>query len=367
MQESQDRDIRRLSAEINRLAHEVQSLRLISRELRDAYRQQSRRLAAARMQVRRCLAELRTKLVFQEKLGRPERRERSRLFVTAALLQFDARVFFVRWMADEDWLGESGRYATAQSDIREALARLEEDLASPTLQWSAPAYHLLAVDLRAWADRLSPEATTASGWLGAAAEISRELRLHAHHYRTRELWAQLREPLPNRPGPVRAVRLSAAALLRSLYGAVSGYGLSASRFVASVLALVSIFAVIYWLLDAQQANCAAGALSWPNGVNHLVLSLSVFTTLGVLGGPACSADTTALQRVASLESLAGYIMLGVLISVFWMAFHESATGVSGVRLPELRPTSVAAAVQPSKAGVGEPREQGTISPVGDGG
>jgi hypothetical protein len=341
-----DSEIANPRFEIEGLAREMKSLRLIDRALEAERIRQNRFITGARQRLRAILFTLSAKLARSEPLKRADRTELSRLFVIATLLEFDLKVFSARWIADEEWFEQAGAFVSGQRDVTAALATLDERLSNPGLRLATAAYHALAVDLHGWADRLSPEATTASGWLGAADDVSRELRFRAHQYHTRELWAQLREPRARRPAAGALFILFLRVFGRKLYGVVSGYGLRARRFVASVVVLVLAFAATYWALDAS-AGCSSSDPVWLVGLDHLVQSLCVFTTVGLIAGPSCTADVVALQRVASVEALSGYLMLGVLISVFWMAFHESVTGISGMRLAEQRSSATPLSTPPT--------------------
>jgi hypothetical protein len=329
------------------LGSQIGSLTLIDPTDKSKYYEQSILHSQLRDKVQTIIKDLLMELnpKSSRRISKNKRKELSRLYVTAQLFQLDLSLFYIRWMAAVDWFGEIGFTASPLGDVNFSLTRLEKSLRQRKrhgIKLSSLAYHAIATDMRAWADKLSPEACTASGWLASAAAVSRRLRKGYHTYYTKESFARILEPLHLQEGarsirrwerifPLRVLVRFARAIWRRVYGLVAGYGLGAGNFVMTTLFLLLSFSAIYWAIDAS-AGCSQSSLNWITPLDYFMRSLGVFTTLGNVSGTLCSLDGDSTQRVASIESIFGYVMLSILISVFWMAFHESATGISNIRL-----------------------------------
>lgn len=343
------------SDRLKALGDQIGALSLIDLKDKEAHGEQSKLHAHLRDEVDAIIKEILVELDSKKKeaqLAENRRTELSRLYVTAQLFQVDLTLFYIRWMTAVDWSDEFGFTASPLRDVDYVLVQLTQALKCRSkrgIKLTSFGYRAIATDLRAWADKLSPEACTASGWLRAASSVSRTLRVSCQQYYTKEMFASTWEPLHveersrnirwwERNLPSRALVRLTRALWHLFYGLVAGYGLRASNFVLSTCVLLVSFAAIYWGVDTS-AGCPQSALRWFTPLDYILRSLGTFTTLGNVSGSLCSLDGDSIQRVASVESVFGYIMLGILISVFWMSFHESATGISNIRLRQLQPVS----------------------------
>src|SRR5215813_5698693 len=114
---------------------------------------------------------------------------------------------------------------------------------------------------------------------------------------------------------------------------LGSYGLMCGRFIASSFGVIFLFGIMYWWFDKGTA-CDQTSLGLWHAFDYLVMSLSAFTTVGAVNSAIfCSTSSVIAQRLASLESLIGYVTLGVFITVFWTSLHEADIRVSGVRPP----------------------------------
>jgi hypothetical protein len=250
------------------------------------------------------------------------------MYLDAALLELDLKLFSLRWQ-----IAPVGSNPPLLQSAERILREFSRRLTDARLRLNSLQYRRASVVLRAWADRLGPAETADIRWLEASAGVVRVLRLAAQKYRTRELWTSVGERSRGGRSFVGRARLFIHALARSFYGMVAGYGLRGDRFVGALAVALALFAGIYWLLD-MLAGCAQAALSLQSALNYLLFSLGAFTNASETGAPVCATSAGAAHGVAVLESLLGYLMLGILISIFWTSGHQATVESSSIRLRE---------------------------------
>lgn len=339
--------IEQLSKSLYDLAKDIQSLRLIGDDQPAERQQQKQKLVRMQRTADESLEGIFRELTQSPKrpYSRSETIELSRLYANAAVFVLYLQLFFSRWNAAPHWSADNGAYASLKQDILQALQIFDQMVRKRELRFTTTSYHMIATAFRAWADEFSPEANADSGWLEVAGEVARELRFRYHRFRTRELWALTWERAPKKllvtpgntitartisPGITKRLRAVFHALARSIYGLIAGYGLRGGRFIITAVGIVAFFGSLYYVID-RLAECGQKSPFLMSVLQYAFLSLGTFTSLGNVSGSACQADGQIVQVVASLESVTGYFMLGILISVFWASFHEAATGRSGIR------------------------------------
>ena len=338
--------------ELNAIASQVFQLRLLDKQQKAERKLQNIQIVELKAQLARLqesiLAKLRSRplarrwwqrffnaLFGRWKLMGGDYREWSRFYVNAVLLQLSINLFELRWIADDNWYKESGLDANYILFVRQHVHKARKLIHRRRVRLTRVCYHTIAIAFRTWADELSPAATKASGWLGVAPGISRELRFFYNHYRTREFWAATWDyPAQAGAGEPRwraGLRLAIWSGIRYLYGLVSGYGFRGKRYVWSTFIVLSVFAALHWIIDLL-GNCIPLSLSPQQIVDYFFSSLADFTSLGAAITANCTPVNHLVAYLATLESLAGYGMLGLLASVLWALIMQTSTDVSGVRL-----------------------------------
>lgn len=261
---------------------------------------------------------------------RTQLQDKSKSFVRSSLVDLDIALRIERFSVPRKWIDDSGILSARPEGVFALLHDFEQQLSRRCVIITSPTYHMLATAFRVFADQSRLQVSTSAGWLGIAPRVTAELRFRYHHYRTCELWARVGSGFG---GPVRHPTDFARALGRSLYGMVSGYGLRGRNFAVATASIVLVFACVYWYLMTP------GSFIWQNIVNAMFKSLSAFTTVGNIGEAAGDTES-AIRVVATLESVIGYTMLGVLASVFWTSFHESVTASSAIRIDSVTSTAL---------------------------
>lgn len=268
-----------------------------------------------------------------------DRLELKRNYINILVLQLNLNLLFLRWHAESTLYSALTPAPLLTSDLAIVFKMFDKGIARLHQRLSALNYHALVVAFRVWADEFSPIANTSPGWIEIAPNCTQELRYRYNIYRTRELLALIREgAITSLPRGLRTRRqgkqrwpLLMAALPRLIYEVVAGYGLRLGRFVISFVSIITFYSAIYWIIDWRD-----GCFGLQNGVeafvHRLFWSLGIFTTVGTVTSSPCSIQPQVLQDIASSESLTGYLLLGILISIFWVAFHDVFMEVSSIRI-----------------------------------
>ncbi len=303
-------------------------------------RQQSRHLSHLSQEIDELLPKVNT-LLEQTRRNRKrqgEHKEIRRKYVKVALARLYIKLIDAWNDAALYWDEVDGQVDTTYRQIEKALRSFNADIAHMNSKLDYLCYHLIATAFHVWSDEFSPEAATAAGWLERAPDIGHTFRLRYHHYHTRELWIRAwskepfifrSPPFPWKILPLTRLGLFGNACIRLLYEGVAGYGLRGWRFLKITLSSIIGFGLCYWLIDFLTPHCSPSPFP-----DKVLFSIGVFTTVGNISAPICPADALWVQRVAMVESLIGYLMLGILISIILASYHESLTVISGRRQRE---------------------------------
>jgi hypothetical protein len=118
---------------------------------------------------------------------------------------------------------------------------------------------------------------------------------------------------------------------------------------------ISLYAVVYYLLQTRFGSGTLGGLVEGDGLDHFYFSLSMFTTLGtgdlVVSGP--------LRLIAGVESLNGLVLIGWSASFTYLSMEKFWEAHRRPHVPHHRRTRFTAT--PESAAVDRAREEASMS------
>ncbi len=263
--------------------------------------------------------------------------------VNAALLRLEIYLLIIRTDAHNTWYEQSENAPNYRRDVRARTFQFGYTLQRAHTPLSALNAHTIASAMRSWSDELSVPSTDISGWLEAGIAVSRDLRYLANQYHTVWLWKSAFDSHTAGGTSARLV-FFIKALFDVAFGVLSGYGLRARRFIASLLLIIVLFGASFDLVDIL-ASCR----SWWNFSDlwkYVVASAAYLVSNGpsapdATTNAACPGTGYAVGAIGVVETGVGYLMMGMFVSLLWSVIQRRSIDTSRLALPERAPTAPA--------------------------